>query len=304
MFWVWNRKRRFLVSVDDMMDCIPTEVKQLIESYTPKSSKSTEIELNIQLTDEIPVYQWPRRMANIEKDIVENQLKEWIKDGVVKPGYSDYAAAVVVTKKKDLTHRVCVDYRNLNKKIIEDRYPSPLVEDVLDSLQKTKVFSSIDLKNGVFQVPVGKDSQKYLAFVTHSGQYLFLKTPFGCCNSPAVFQRYINEVFRDLVNRKIVIVYMDDVCILAENREQGIEHLKLVLEVAAEAGFQIKWKKCQFRKSSIEFLGFIIEDGLIKPSPTKIASIQKFIANYKPNSYVINCYDSYFILITIKALMS
>lgn len=255
---------------------LPTCVKRMIEDYKPNRSHKTNIELNLQLTDDIPVYQRLRRLAPVEKDIVEKQIKEWLQDGVIKPGNSDYASPVVIVKKKDGSSRICVDYRKLNKKIIKDRFPTPIMEDVLDCLQGAEVFSTIDLKNGFFHVPVGDQSKKYLAVVTYSGQYLFQKTPFGCCNSPAVFHRFINDVFHDLIMKKIVIAYMDDVCILAKDEREAIQHLEMVLKVASDAGLQIKWKKCQFLKKSIGFLGFTIGKGSIKPSTEKTRAIQRF----------------------------
>lgn len=260
----------------DELDGIPEKVKSLIENYRPKKPKDTDIVFDIQLEDDLPVYTRPRRLANVEKEIVEKQIEEWIKEGVIKRGSSNYAATVVVKTKKNGKHRICIDYRKLNKKIIRDRFPTPNMEDVLETLQDSLVYCTIDLKNGFFHVPVGEKSQKYLSFVTHSGQYLFLKTPFGCCNSPAVFMRYINEVFRDLINKGIVIVYMDDVAILAKSEDEAIERLKIVLDVAAEAGLQISWQKCQFLKRSIEFLGHVVENGTIRPSPAKQEAVRKF----------------------------
>lgn len=164
----------------------------------------------------------------------------------------------------------------LNKKIIKDRFPAPLIEDQLDALQNAKVFSTIDLKNGFFHVPVNEERRKYLSFVTHNGQYTFLKTPFGCCNSPRVFQRYINFVLRDLINKKIVAVYVDDIIILAKDVDEAIERLKMVLDVAANAGLEIKWSKCQFLLRTVEYLGHIVEEGRIRPSPSKTVAVRKF----------------------------
>lgn len=175
------------VNEDDERE-IPAVVRTMINGYKPKKTTTTNIELEIQLTDDVPVNHRPRRLAYAEKKIVEDQVAEWIKDGVVVSCPSECASPVVVVKKKDGSARVCIDYRSLNKKMIKDRFPVPLIEDQLEALQGAKVFSTIDLKNGFFHVPVSNESQKYLSFVTHSGQYTFLRTPFGCSNSPRVFQ--------------------------------------------------------------------------------------------------------------------
>lgn len=273
-------EENFLMSItvdrEDELSKLPRKIQNMIENYKPNKVKDMTIELKLQLEDEKPVVHRPRRLAYHEKQIVEKQVKDWVATGVVKPGNSPYSSAVTLAKKKDNSDRVCIDYRALNSKIVKDRYPLPLIEDVLDALQGANVFSTIDLKNGFFHVPVAKESQKYLSFVTHSGQYIFLKTPFGCCNSPAVFQRYINEVFRELINEGIILVYMDDVIILAKDDDEALERLQRTLDCAAASGLDIKWKKCQFLQRTVEFLGHIVEKGAIKPSPNKIQAVQRF----------------------------
>lgn len=136
----------------------------------------------------------------------------------------------MVVKKRDGTPRVCVDYRALNRIVVKDRYPLPLIEDILDRLQNARVFSSIDLKNGFFHVSISKDDRKYTSFVTHNGQYQFLKVPFGFYNSPVVFQRFINTIFNNMSVKGIALPYVDDLIIPGDNEEDTIANLKLVLE--------------------------------------------------------------------------
>lgn len=109
----------------------------------------------------------------------------------------------------------------LNKKIIRDRYPLPLIEDQLDRLQSARVFSTFDLKNGFFHMRVDEASIKYTSFIVPDGQYEFLRVPFGLRNSPSVFQRFVNIVFRDLIRQKLVLIYMNDLIILSENENNG-----------------------------------------------------------------------------------
>ncbi|GFW84981.1 retrovirus-related Pol polyprotein from transposon 297 [Trichonephila clavipes] len=118
-----------------------------------------------------------------------------------------------------------------------DHYPLPLIEDILDKLQDTRVFSTIDLRNGFFHVPVNKQSRPYTSFVTQNGQFQFLKMPFGLSTCPSTFQRFINTVFRDLVVQGIVLPYMDDIVILAKNESEAIERLKKVLQVSSLTGY-------------------------------------------------------------------
>lgn len=106
--------------------------------------------------------------------------------------------------------------------------------------------------------------------------YEFTKTPFGLCNSPSSFQRYVNEVFRESVNIKSIIIYIDDIIIPSATREEGTKKLKLILETAARNGLKIKWSKCQFLQQKVNYLGFVVENSTIKPSPHKIQAVSKF----------------------------
>lgn len=157
------------------------------------------------MKDETPIFQSPRRLPPKESDIVERQVNDWMNEGIVEPCSSEYASPVVVVKKKDGSPRLCVDYRRLNKEIVKDKYPLPLIEEQIDKLAEARVFSTIDLRNGFFHVDVEERSRKYTAFVTQRGQYQFLKVPFGLCNSPPVFQRFINHIFRPLINEGILL---------------------------------------------------------------------------------------------------
>lgn len=179
-------------------------------------------------------------------------------------------------KKKNGSHRLCVDYRLLNKKIIKDRYPLPLIKDQLDMLQGAKAFSTIDLTNGFFHVRVNESSIKYTAFITPDGQYEFLRMPFGLCNSPSVFQRYINAIFRNLMRDRVVLIYMDDLIVLSDNDESGLRNLKNVLNTASQAGLIINWSKCCFLKREVEFLGHTIGNGLVRPSERKTEAVRRF----------------------------
>lgn len=255
---------------------ISTEIKQLINQYEPKPINESPVQLKIVLTDEVPVYQSPRRLPQIEKDEVDKQIEEWLRDGIIQPSCSDYASPIVLVKKKDGTKRLCVDYRKLNMKIYKDRYPLPIIEDHIDKLQKGKIFCTLDLANGFFHVPVESSSRKYTAFVTPSGQYEFLRVPFGLCVSPPVFQRYINTIFAPLIAEGIVLIYIDDLIVFAENEQEAMRRLKRVLNCAQQFNLKIKWKKCQLMKQQIEFLGYEIQDGRIRPSPNKTKDVNKF----------------------------
>lgn len=256
---------------------IRKNLNELISNYSPIKAEKSCVIMKIHLENEIPVHLNPRRLSFAERKIVNTQVEEWLRDGIIENSNSDFASPVVLVKKKDGSNRLCVDYRALNDKIVKDRFPLPVLEDVLERCNnKAKFFSTLDLKNGFFHVDIHEDSRRYTSFVTPDGQYQFLKAPFGLCNSPSVFMRFISTVFYELIRQNIVIIYLDDIIVPARTELESLEMLRLVFDVAQRNGLVIKFKKCTFISSRVEFLGHIIEDGGVKPSLQKTQAIKHF----------------------------
>lgn len=205
--------------------------------------------MKLVLKDDEPIYQSPRRLSQTGKEIVNKLIEQWITEGIVQPSLSEYASPIVLVRKREGSFRLCIDYTLINKKIVKDRYPLPLIEDQLDLLQGAKIFSTLDLKNDFFHVRMDEDSRKFTAFIVPDGHFEFLRVPFGLCNSPAVFQKFINAVFRDLIRERKVLTYMDDLIVPAENHEDALNNLETVLKVASEAGLIINWNKFFTRQS-------------------------------------------------------
>ncbi|XP_015514359.2 uncharacterized protein LOC107220321 [Neodiprion lecontei] len=252
------------------------KIARMIKEYKPERRREVGVCMTIVLKDDVPIYQRARRLGEAEKREVNEQIQEWMKDGIVRESHSDYASPIVVVKKKDGSNRLCVDYRLLNQKIIKDRYPLPLIEDQLDLLQGAKVFTTLDLRNGFFHVQVEEASRKYTSFIVPDGQYEFCRVPFGLCNSPAVFQKFVNAVFRELIKERVVLTYMDDLIIPSKDDASGIENLERVFQVASEADLIFKWSKCNFLQREVEFLGHVIGQGQVRPSERKTEAVRKF----------------------------
>ncbi|UYV74585.1 hypothetical protein LAZ67_12000202 [Cordylochernes scorpioides] len=227
------------------------DILSIQKNYNPKEIKTTSIETKIILKTEVPLYQHPRRLAQKEAQEVDAQIDEWLKQGIIQKSNSEYASPIVLVKKKNGKTRICVDYRKLNKETVKDRYPLPLIEDQIDKLQAARLFMP-------------------------NGQYEFLKTPFGLCNAPAKFQRFINSIFAEEIQKGIVLTYLDDIVIPANDAEEALRRLKHVLKRAEEYGLQINWEKCQILKSEITYLGHEIKDGVIRPSDDKVAAVTRF----------------------------
>ncbi|GFW61933.1 retrovirus-related Pol polyprotein from transposon 297 [Trichonephila clavipes] len=150
------------------------------------------------------------------------------------------------------------------------------IDEWLEQGIGAKVYTTLDLKNGFFHVDVNEDCKHLTSFVVPDGQFEFNKVPFSLSTSPSVFQRYVYSIFRDLMRKGVVIIYMDDLIIPAKDEKEGLEKLKEVLEVASKYGLEMKFKKCQFLRRKVEFLGHIVENGTICPSIAKTIAVKKF----------------------------
>ncbi|GFV92418.1 retrovirus-related Pol polyprotein from transposon 297 [Trichonephila clavipes] len=257
---------------------IRDKIQTLIENYSPNKTETTALKMKIILSDEKPIAQRSRRLSLPQKRDVEKQIDEWLEQGIIRESCSDFSFPVVACKKKDdETMRLCIDYRKLNKKIVKDRYPLPIIEEVLDKLGNGKIFTTLDLKNAFFfHVDVDEASRKYTAFVTETGQYEFLKVPFGLSISSNYFQRYINYVFREFLRDVTLIIYLDDIIIPATDEKEAYKKLARVLETASRYGIELNLKKYQFLQGKINFLEHVIQNGIIQPSAEKTVSVCNF----------------------------
>ncbi|GBO99582.1 hypothetical protein EVAR_91285_1 [Eumeta japonica] len=226
-----------VINLDHLKKNERNRLLTIIQNYQPKEVKNAPVSMKILVKDDIPVAQRPRRVSHQDQQIIDEQISEWLDKGIIKQSMSEYSSPVVLVPKKDGSKRLCCDYRKLNGKIIRDNFPMALIDDVVEKLQGL-MFYNTGSKGWIFHVPVDSESTKYTAFVTHGGQYEFCYVPFGISNSPAVFCRFINVIFRDLIRKGMAVVYMDDVIIPSRDEEEGIERLKMVLSVAEENGLR------------------------------------------------------------------
>ncbi|GFV09380.1 retrovirus-related Pol polyprotein from transposon gypsy [Trichonephila clavipes] len=150
---------------------VKNDLNRITSSYKPEKPESTDVTMRIILNDDIPVYQPARRLSYAEKQIVNKHIEEWFEQGIIRPSSSEYASLIVLVKKKNGDSSFCVDCRQLNRKLVKDRFPLPLIDDVLDRLQKAKVYTTLDLKNRFFQVDVNEDCRKSTSFIVPDGQF-------------------------------------------------------------------------------------------------------------------------------------
>ena len=206
-------------------------------------SETGLVSMQIDTGDSRPQRQQAQRMPFAVRNEVAKQLKAMQASGVIQPSESPWASPVVMVKKKDGTHRFCVDYRQVNSVTKRDSFPLPRIDDLLDQLGQSCYFSTLDLASGYWQIPVDPKSVPKTAFITHQGLFEVLVMPFGLTNAPAVFQRLMERVLSKLNlddGPDFVFVYTDDVLVFLEHLNEHLEHLRRVLERIESAGLKLK----------------------------------------------------------------
>ncbi|KAL5573969.1 hypothetical protein UlMin_023566 [Ulmus minor] len=235
-----------------------------------------EIEFEIELLPGIsPISKAPYRMAPVELKELKEQLQELLDKKFIRPSYSPWGAPVLFVKKKDGTLRMCIDYRELNKVTIKNKYPLPRIDDLFDQLQGAAIFSKIDLRSGYHQLKIRESDVPKTAFRTRYGHYEFLVMPFGLTNAPAAFMDLMNRVFKEFLD-KFVVIFIDDILIYSKTREDHEAHLGLVLQRLKEHRLYAKFKKCEFWIEQVTFLGHVISKDGVSVDPSKVEAVSNW----------------------------
>ncbi|GJX70156.1 putative reverse transcriptase domain-containing protein [Tanacetum coccineum] len=230
-----------------------------------------EIEFRIDLIPGAsPVVRSPYRLAPSEMLELSNQLKELQEKGFIRPSHSPWGAPVLFVKKKDGSMRMCIDYRELNKLTIKNRYPLPRIDDLFDQLQGACCFSKIDLRSEYHQLRVQEEDIPKTAFRTRYGHFEFTVMPFGLTNALAIFMDLMNRVYKPYLD-KFIIVFIDDILIYSKSEEEHEAHLKTILDLLKKEKLYAKFSKCEFWLQEVQFLGHVVNRDDIHVDPSKIA---------------------------------
>ncbi|GKB80449.1 putative reverse transcriptase domain-containing protein, partial [Tanacetum coccineum] len=228
-----------------------------------------------------PVARAPYRLAPSEMHELSNQIQELADRSFIRPSTSPWGSPVLFVKKKDGYFRMCIDYRELNKLIVKNRYPLPRIDDLFDQLQGSSVYLKIDLRSGYHQLRVRDEDIPKTAFRTRYGHYEFQVMPFGLTNAPAVFMDLMNRVCKPYLD-KFVIVFIDDILIYSRNKEEHANHLRIILELLKKEKLYAKFSKYDFWIHIVQFLGHLIDNQGLHVDPAKIEAVKNWTSPTTP----------------------
>jgi transposase InsO family protein len=211
---------------------------------------------------------------------IQSQIQKLLDNEIIRPSISPYSSPVwIVPKKLDASGkkkwRLVIDYRKLNEKTVEDKYPLPRIDEILDNLGKCTYFTTLDLAQGFHQIEMSTESIEKTAFSVNNGHYEYVRMPFGLKNAPSTFQRVMDNVLREYLH-KSCFVYMDDVVIFSKSLHEHLVHIKQIFNKLKEFNLKVQLDKSEFLCKEVAFLGHVITPDGIKPNPSKIEAVQKY----------------------------
>ena len=242
--------------------------------------------LPIDTGDTLPIKQRPYRHSKAEDEIIEAEVLKWLRQDIIEQSHSPWSSPVVLVPKKAINpndplepkrHRLCIDFRRLNDVTKTDSFPLPIMQDALDGLGKSKVFSIIDLRSAFLQLPLKPEDKEKTAFTTKSGLYQFTTLPFGLKNSPSIFQRLMHNVLNGLLH-KTCMVYLDDIIVFSESFELHMQDIKQVFDRLRQFNLKIHPEKTVLATDCVIYLGHKCSAEGILPDPTKLHAV----ANLQP----------------------
>ncbi|KAL7290500.1 hypothetical protein TKK_0015274 [Trichogramma kaykai] len=262
-----------------------TEIRKLIEKYKTVFAKDKydvgtvrDYEAHIELILDKYCYKRPYRCTIEDRREIESQIDKLLDRGLIEESYSPFAAPVTLAYKKEDNRksRLCIDFRELNKIVVPQSQPFPLIEDLMVKTVNCKYFTTLDINSAFWSIPLKIQDRYKTAFVTQEGHFQWTCLPFGLKTSPAIFQRILSNIIRKYKLNDNAVNFIDDIIIFSKTFNDHLKHISGLLEAILEEGFRLKFTKCKFARNYAKYLGHIISDNSIKPLKDYLAAVKEF----------------------------
>lgn len=264
--WTTAQQRDFHRTMDDFGELFA-------EGGAVTTTATTEH--TIRLKDATPVRVAPYRYSPEKKRIITEQVEKMLAANVIRPSHSEYNSPIVIVSKKNGEPRFCVDYRRLNDKTEDEVSPLPPIQEALKDLGTARIFTTLDLRNGYWQIKMTETSKPLTAFTTPDGAaYEFQVMPFGLKSAPTTFQKLMAQDVLVGYLRDFTIAYLDDIIIFSDNMEDHLRHLRLVFERLTQHGLRLNLDKCEFVSHKLDYLGHVVTSDGNQPQEAHVAAIQ------------------------------
>jgi hypothetical protein len=211
-------------------------------------------------------------MTTQELEETKRYFLDNLAKGFIKPSQSPFAAPILFVKKADSRLRFCINFRKLNQITRKDRYPFPLIDELLAQIGKARIYTKLDICQAFYRIRIYPDSEELTTFRTRYRMYKCKVLTFSLTNGPATYQRYMNDVLFDYLD-DFYTAYLDDILIYSETEAEHKIYVKKVLQRLQDTGLQIDLKKCKFHVTRTKYLGFIITTNGIEVDPEKVAAV-------------------------------
>lgn len=279
------------INFNEIPSYVHSSLKKLIEKYSDifsleneKLSHNNFYSQNILLNDQVPVYIPNYKTIHSQGDEMAKQIQKLLDDDIIEPSVSPYNSPILLVPKKAGNNskkwRLVVDFRQLNKKVLADKFPLPRIDIILDQLGRAKYFSTLDLMSGFHQIPLDQESRKYTAFSAPNGHFHFKRLPFGLNISPNSFQRMMTIAMAGL-NPECAFIYIDDIIVIGCSENHHFQNLTTVFERLRHYNLKLNPAKCKFFLNEVTFLGHKVTDRGILPDDSKFEALKNYP---KPNN--------------------
>lgn len=275
----------FEIKIDHLNQYQKSEINMLISRYKSVFAKNkydigtvNGYEARIDLLVDKYCSKRPYRCTVEDKKEIEEQISKLLDNKLIEQSYSPFAAPVTLAFKKEDNRksRLCIDFRDLNKIVVPQAQPFPLIDDLMIKTRNCKFFSALDINSAFWSIPLRIEDRKKTAFVTQEGHFQWTCLPFGLKTSPAIFQRILSNILRKYKLTDFCVNYIDDILVFSKTFSEHIDHLSQLLEAIQLEGFRLKFTKCTFATDSVKYLGHIIQNNCIRPIKDNLISIKDF----------------------------